>query len=264
MMRVAGVGVSYDVSSLRQMVEAALGERPVDTLLRNCSVVNVHAEEVHPADIAILQGRIVAVRERFEGEASTQLDCAGAYVLPGFLLARLADHGLAESALCHGTTTTFRRTNTEPAGLGRSYAAEVDPIEVVPDGDSATGRRLLRAGRAVAIGSTKTSSVSSVFATADSTATPDLRYVSLDHPGSRIDLTLKAALADGIPLVRAVQLATLNTATHYRVSHDVGSVTPGRWADLVVMRDLGDSPPEAVYLGGVLVARDGNGVKSTP
>jgi adenine deaminase len=79
---------------------------------------------------------------------------------------------------------------------------------------------------------------------------PDL----LDEGG--IDAMLRTLVREGIPLVEAVRMATLNPAEHFRLG-DRGAVAPGRRADLVVLRDLEDLVVEEVYAGGVLVARGG-------
>jgi hypothetical protein len=66
-------------------VRAAQGLAPVDLLLKNCHLVNVCSQEIHPADIAIRGSRIVAVREKFDGPAVKALDCTGSYAVPGFV-----------------------------------------------------------------------------------------------------------------------------------------------------------------------------------
>jgi adenine deaminase len=79
---------------------------------------------------------------------------------------------------------------------------------------------------------------------------PDL----LDEGG--IDAMLRTLVREGIPPVEAIRMATLNPAEHFRLD-DRGAVAPGRRADLVVVRDLGDLVVEEVYAAGALVARDG-------
>jgi adenine deaminase len=79
---------------------------------------------------------------------------------------------------------------------------------------------------------------------------PDL----LDEGG--IDAMLRTLVREGIPPVEAIRMATLNPAEHFRLD-DRGAVAPGRRADLVVVRDLGNLVVEEVYAAGALVARDG-------
>jgi adenine deaminase len=52
-------------------------------------------------------------------------------------------------------------------------------------------------------------------------------------------------------------MATLNTAQHFGVEKDVGSITPGRYADIVISSDLVTLPIEMVIANGEMVAEDG-------
>jgi len=58
------------------------------------------------------------------------------------------------------------------------------------------------------------------------------------------------------PLV-ALQMATLNTATHFGLERELGSITPGRRADMIVTSDLSALPIELVFARGQLIAQDG-------
>jgi adenine deaminase len=71
-----------------------------------------------------------------------------------------------------------------------------------------------------------------------------------------MDALVRMAIAGGVPPALAVRLATLNTAEQFGLA-DRGAVAPGRRADLLACRDLGDLRPHLVWHGGVLVARDG-------
>ncbi|WP_420861970.1 adenine deaminase [Algirhabdus cladophorae] len=59
------------------------------------------------------------------------------------------------------------------------------------------------------------------------------------------------------PLV-ALQMATINTATHFGLERELGSITPGRRADLIVTSDLTTLPIGQVYARGDLVASNGD------
>lgn len=71
-----------------------------------------------------------------------------------------------------------------------------------------------------------------------------------------IDHSLRLAVAQGLDPVRAVRMATLNTAECYGLA-DKGAIAPGRVADFVLVDDLSAFNPVRVYAGGRLVARDG-------
>ncbi|MDH3456117.1 MAG: adenine deaminase [Gemmatimonadota bacterium] len=82
--------------------------------------------------------------------------------------------------------------------------------------------------------------------------TDDRQPPDLLEDGS-IDHLIRMVIAEGIPPMTAIRMATLNTAQHFRLL-DRGAVAPGRRADLVVLPDLNEPRPDAVYVGGSLVA----------
>ncbi len=52
---------------------------------------------------------------------------------------------------------------------------------------------------------------------------------------------VRHAIAQGLKPITAIQMATLNTAEHFGVEKDIGSITPGRYADIVISSDLVDA-----------------------
>ena len=58
------------------------------------------------------------------------------------------------------------------------------------------------------------------------------------------------------PLV-ALQMATINTATHFGLERDIGSLTPGRRADVILTSDLKTLPIEQVIARGKTVSKNG-------
>jgi adenine deaminase len=58
------------------------------------------------------------------------------------------------------------------------------------------------------------------------------------------------------PLI-ALQMATVNTATHFGLERELGSIAPGRRADMILTSDLRSLPVELVIARGIDVARDG-------
>jgi adenine deaminase len=85
------------------------------------------------------------------------------------------------------------------------------------------------------------------FCTDDVTATSLLG-------GGHLDRLVRMAIAAGVPPVTAIQMATINTAQMYRIDHLVGSICPGRAADVVVIDDLAGFVVDKVVSKGVLVA----------
>jgi adenine deaminase len=72
-----------------------------------------------------------------------------------------------------------------------------------------------------------------------------------------IDYMVRKAISIGLDPVQAIQMATINAAAHFRMEHNIGSLAPGRWADLVLTRGLTELQPEMVFFKGKLVAQAG-------
>ncbi len=58
------------------------------------------------------------------------------------------------------------------------------------------------------------------------------------------------------PLV-ALQMATINTATHFGLERELGSIAPGRRADVIITSDLRSLPIEVVIARGQVIAEAG-------
>ena len=78
-----------------------------------------------------------------------------------------------------------------------------------------------------------------------------------------IDHLLRLAIANGLDPMTAIQMATLNIAEAYGLD-DRGAIAPGRRADLVVCDDLADFRAAQVFVGGDVVAENGQVVGSWP
>lgn len=72
-----------------------------------------------------------------------------------------------------------------------------------------------------------------------------------------IDYNVRKAISLGLDPVKAIQIATVNCAEHFRLEEDIGSITPGRYADIVLVHDLKDFRPEMVIANGEIVAKNG-------
>ncbi|KXB02421.1 adenosine deaminase [candidate division MSBL1 archaeon SCGC-AAA261F17] len=82
------------------------------------------------------------------------------------------------------------------------------------------------------------------------------------HPGDLVteghmDHVIKRAVEEGVDPVKAIQMATVNTATHFKIDDQIGGIAPGRFADMIVFEDLSDIKLEEVIVGGKVVARNG-------
>ncbi|MEM1374017.1 MAG: adenine deaminase [Pseudomonadota bacterium] len=73
-----------------------------------------------------------------------------------------------------------------------------------------------------------------------------------------MDRVVRHAIACGSDPLTALQMATLNTATHFGLERELGSIAPGRRADLILTSSLTDLPIEHVIARGVDAAIDGD------
>jgi adenine deaminase len=72
-----------------------------------------------------------------------------------------------------------------------------------------------------------------------------------------IDHAVRVAIAQGVAPVRAIQMATINTAEVFYAQRDFGVVAPGRFADLVLVSNLRDFTIDTVVFGGTEVFKQG-------
>jgi adenine deaminase len=73
-----------------------------------------------------------------------------------------------------------------------------------------------------------------------------------------MDFVVRHAIAQGVPPVIAIQMATINTAERFGLSHDIGIVGPGRFADILILDGpLIDVKVNTTIAAGQVVARDG-------
>jgi adenine deaminase len=72
-----------------------------------------------------------------------------------------------------------------------------------------------------------------------------------------IDHMVRKTIAMGLDPLKAIQMATVNAAAHFRKEHVLGSLAPGRWADIILASDLKDLQAEIVFFKGKVVAEDG-------
>jgi adenine deaminase len=71
-----------------------------------------------------------------------------------------------------------------------------------------------------------------------------------------IDAVVRKAISRGLEPVRAIQMATINTAEYFRL-HDRGGIGPGYMANLITITDLAKLEIDMVFYQGKLVAKQG-------
>ena len=70
----------------------------------------------------------------------------------------------------------------------------------------------------------------------------DDRFAATLIDDGHMDHTVRHAIAQGLDPMTAIQMASLNTATHFGLERELGSITPGRRADLILSSDLPSLP----------------------
>jgi len=86
--------------------------------------------------------------------------------------------------------------------------------------------------------------------------TDDCHSGTLVHDG-HMNRVVRHAISCGCDPLVALQMATINTATHFGLERELGSIAPGRRADMILTSDLRALPIEEVFARGVTVAKDG-------
>ncbi len=79
-----------------------------------------------------------------------------------------------------------------------------------------------------------------------------------------MDRVLRHAIAQGLPPLKAIQMATINTAEYFGVSREMGMIAPGRFADILLVSDLTMFNVEMVIARGMLAAEDGKVLVELP
>ena len=101
----------------RKLVAAAMGQVPCDLTVKNVRFVNVITGEVYPAEVDVLDGVVVRVREKerqAELESRTVYDGGGRYLAPGCIdihmhveSTMMTPENFGKAAVLCGTTSVF-------------------------------------------------------------------------------------------------------------------------------------------------------------
>ena len=73
-----------------------------------------------------------------------------------------------------------------------------------------------------------------------------------------LDASLRTLLRLGVPPELAYQMVTINVAEHFRLDHLIGSLSPGKMADILMIPNLGEFSPQWVMCEGKVVFKEGN------
>ncbi len=354
---------------LRARIEAALGRRPLDLIIRDVRLADVYRGRVIEADIGVYDGVVTSIRRGLRAEARRVHDAHGLFALPGFIDAHvhiestlLTPERLAQIIVPKGTTSLFidpmevanvagyrgveaflagadelpyrlfvqvsSRVPTAPgletagAEMGPAEVermldweralslGELDPSKVLEiseehlrkvlaararnkpanghaiglqgaeleayavaglsdDHECVTFEQLearLAVGMAVMVREGSSERNLDTLIRGVVQAGLDTRHLMFctddKHPSDisaegHIDYNLRRAIELGLPPMQAIQMATINAALHFRMEGHIGAIAPGRLADVVLCAALENPEPQAVFVGGRLVAREG-------
>ncbi len=101
----------------------------------------------------------------------------------------------------------------------------------------------------------------------------DTRFANLvsddTHPHTlvedgHLDHVLRVAVKCGIPVIEAIQMVTINVATCFRMDNELGSITPGKCADIVFLDGLDTLQVTRMMIDGEIVAENGRALFDYP
>lgn len=97
--------------------------------------------------------------------------------------------------------------------------------------------------------------VNSALARRVSFCTDDVTPSDILEKG-HLDNVVRLTIAAGVDPITAIQMATINSAEAYRIDDKIGSISPGRIADILLIDSPESFQVEAVMTNGNLVARN--------
>lgn len=71
-----------------------------------------------------------------------------------------------------------------------------------------------------------------------------------------INYNINRSIQLGVPAINAIQIGTINAAKHFRIEDEIGSITPGRLADILLVEDVNNIQPTMVMFEGKIVAEN--------
>jgi adenine deaminase len=99
--------------------------------------------------------------------------------------------------------------------------------------------------------------------TEDKVATENISLVTDDvNPQTLVEQghlnhVVRRAMEEGVDPVTAIKLATLNVARYFKLDQDLGSIAPGKCADILLIEDLRTMEPSTVITDGRVILDQG-------
>lgn len=89
-----------------------------------------------------------------------------------------------------------------------------------------------------------------------SLVTDDVSPQTLVEKG-HLNHVVRRAIEEGVDPVTAIQMVTINVARYFKMEQDLGSITPGKCADILLINDLQKVEPSTVITDGQVVFDNG-------
>lgn len=89
-----------------------------------------------------------------------------------------------------------------------------------------------------------------------SLVTDDVSPQTLVEKG-HLNHVVRRAIEEGVNPVTAIQMVTINVASYFKMEQDLGSITPGKCADILLLDDLQKVEPSTVITDGQVVYDNG-------
>jgi adenine deaminase len=215
---------AVDMEGAWSQVRVAMGKERADLAITNCRIVNVYSGEVHRGDIAIRQGAIVALREQPEIQAEASIDARHAYAAPGFVIpppgrteppCRTADEALGQLRLGNHPFLQVGESALEILNALTERGIDISRVCLIHGNPSWTRE-------------------------ANPAALAWSRFAA-------------GAIGIGIAPAMLFAMSSLNPSIVYSQDHRVGSISPGRSADLLLFEDFDRFSPALVLGSGKVV-----------
>ena len=258
------------------------GKDPLRSDVKNVQYFNVFTGEIYPAEVDVLDGFVVRVRqvgEHSEMPAKSVYDGQGRYLIPGYIdthmhveSTMMIPENLSRAILPWGTTTIctdpheignvmgvegvrFMLDNAKKSAL-RQYVLAPSCVPAVPKLES-TGASFGAKEVGEILDMDNVVGIAEIMEWKDmvSICTDDVHAKDLLTVG-HINKVVRKAVQAGISGCEAIKLATFNAAREYGFD-DLGAVAPGYIADMQIVDTLDGCQPAAVFVEGQLVAENG-------
>lgn len=96
-----------------------------------------------------------------------------------------------------------------------------------------------------------------------SLVTDDVSPQTLVEKG-HLNHVVRRAIEEGVDPVTAIQMVTINVARYFNLDNDLGSITPGKCADILLLNDLQKVEPVTVITDGKVIFDHGKIVAEFP